>query len=33
VYNGVDVAALDRHLLVRKDFANDTFTVKVGLGL
>jgi hypothetical protein len=33
VYGGVDVAALKQDVIVRKDFANDTVTVKVGLGL
>jgi hypothetical protein len=33
VYGGVDVAALNRNQIIRKDFAADTFTFKVGLGL
>lgn len=34
VYGGVDVAQLNTNqTIVRKDFATDTFTVKVGLGL
>jgi hypothetical protein len=34
VYGGVDVAALNANkVLIRKDFANDSFTFRVGLGL
>ena len=34
VYGGVDVAQLNQNqIIVRKDFATDSFTFKVGLGL
>ena len=35
VYGGVDVAALNAEpdVIMRKDFATDSFTFKVGLGL
>jgi hypothetical protein len=33
VYGGVDVAALKQDMIVRKDFATDSLTIKVGLGL
>src|SRR5689334_23073781 len=33
VYGGVDVAALKQNVIVRKDFATDSITFKVGLGL